>query len=154
MRALPSSSQDRGTLSHHPARGVPPLDPIVQERFSLLRRRGQDLGDSVPNTPAKGALVKASSLREDGFAAALSWRCTHPLEPVSAGAYAPAESKNQLFWQKITARTKGNFIFQCTSGFCMLFQFCTRKRMHMRLPNRGQGQNALVGVLGAKPPRS
>ena len=34
-------------------------------------------------TPCQGILVKASSLREDGFAAALSWRCSYPWNPIS-----------------------------------------------------------------------
>ena len=50
--------------------------------------------------PCKGSLVKASSLREDGFAAALVLAVLIPLGPVCAGAFAPAEGRNEIFGKK------------------------------------------------------
>lgn len=47
-------------------------------------------GGAYPNPP-QGHLVKVSTLREDGFAAALSWRyCT----------LAPIPQKHEMFLQK------------------------------------------------------
>ena len=51
-------------------------------------------------TLRKGILVKASSLREDGFAAALVLAVLIPLDPVCAGAFAPAEGRNEIFGKK------------------------------------------------------
>ena len=64
-----------------------PLDPIMQEH-SLLRSRSKPAEDleALPQTPA-GDLVKASSLREDGFAAALVLAVLIPLHPIMANAY-------------------------------------------------------------------
>ena len=38
-----NEKQDRRALPHHPARGVPPLDPVMQEH-SLLRGKNKILG--------------------------------------------------------------------------------------------------------------
>ena len=91
---------------------------ILAETSGFVNR--ENLG-ALPQTPA-GHLVKASSLREDGFAAALILAVLIPLTRF-AGAFAPAEEKIVLFG-KIRPLAKGeDYDSHGTSGFSIHGKF-------------------------------
>ena len=115
-----SKSKDLGGFTPNtPTRGRAPLTPLcrgISCPCGCKSSESKTVGH-CPTAP-QGAVVKASSLREDGFAAALSWRCSYPLTPLCEKAIAFSE-------------TKYNFIPAGT---------------FMSLPNGFQGRNSLGRV--------
>ena len=107
-----------------------------------------------PTTPA-GDLVKASSLREDGFAAALSWRCSSPCTPIwqtHLHAFAGANLKRN---RKTACKLEiPNFPLYKRSFLPKHVSPPLRRSENRSCALGFQGRNSLGGNLRAKPSRS
>ncbi len=104
---------------------------------------------ALPSNTRQGSFVKASSLREDGFAAAFILAVLTPLEPICAGAFAPA-GKKWIFWQKIPL-VKGILCIPIYKRYLYLISICIRKRMKCVCYNGVEGRNSPRGVVGRCP---